>query len=471
MNIKLMKVLFYTGVGSLVILGCFFILKDAEWLIGDDSIACSRTGWGIPFSLKDFTIPDVSRFYPMAYMMYNVLVWIGAYSITAHFALHAVIFALLMLGFVYLCRLSLTNEKLSNWDYLTIFAASIIMFARVYGSFVTTRYTLWVDFFMLVVWLLCTFYVHERKNIWMAVLGLIAMTYFVYCLEVNFTLPFCYGFCGLLFGWKRLSKMEKTYLFSMIGIALLYLILYYFLVYIHRGPTAYDASHGSEDNIIVNALKMLYAQKILLVAVALLCVRFYTIIKNGQQYSWYDTLLLSGFGLFVGCCVLHLNHTIYFYMSLICVFPAVLHYLREYVNPKWTAAIFVLLALIMCRKLPVHIKDSIRERAEATQLWMLLKEKYTEGAEFYYYSPHSDMVNTNEYVWRDQLEGCLGTLLRYKVNDKQLNINHIEIFNSQVGIYILPKQNDKLIPLANEIVMEQGNVLSTTCGETIVEIK
>lgn len=471
MNKNLTKFLFYVGVAGLICIGAFFILYNAEWLIGDDSIACSHTGWGIPFRLKDFTIPDTMRFYPMAYMMYNVLVWIGAYSITAHFALHAVVFTILMLVFVFLCRKSLTNESLSTWDYITIFAASAIMLSRVYSSFVTTRYTLWVDFFMLILWLLCTYYVHEKKNVLAAFFGLATMTYFVYCLEVNFVLPLGYGVCGLLFSWKRLSKIEKTYLFTMIGTAILYLVLYYILVYTHRGTEMYDASHGANTTLLENAFKMFFAQKIFWVGLVLACARVYKIVKQGQEYIWYDSLLLASFGFYLGCCIMHLNHTIYFWIGSICMFPAVLHFLREYINPKWTACVFVLLTLIMCRRLPNNIKQSAKERVEATQLWELLNNKYLEGADFYYYSPHSDMVKTNDYVWRDQLEGCLQTLLRYKVNDKQLVINHIEIFNPEPGVYILPSQNDNLIPDANQVVMRTGEVLSTTCGETIIEVK
>jgi len=437
MNTNLIKSFFYFGMTCIILLCAFFILHNAEWLIGDDSIACSHTGWGIPFELKDFTIPYTSRFYPMAYMMYNVLVWLGSYSITAHFALHAVVFVLLMIAFTFLSRLTLTKEKLTSWDYLAIFASSVIILSRVYGSFITTRYTLWVDFFMLIIWLLCTYFVHEKKNTWAALLGILAMNYYVYCLEVNFTLPLCYAVCGLIFSWKQLSKVEKSYLFSMLLTALVYLGLYYILVYSQRGDAMYDASHGSEDTIFVNALKMFYAQKILLVALILVGVRVFMVLKKKQQYLWYDTLLLSGFGLYLGCCVLHLNHTIYYYMSLICVFPAVLHYLREYINPKWTSAVMVVLALIMCRKLPSHIQESAKERVDATQVWNLLKEKYAEGADFYYYSPYSDMVETNDYVWRDQYEEAIERILRYKVNNQQLKLNHVETFTPTSGILLI----------------------------------
>lgn len=455
----------------IILIGAFFLIHNAEFLNGDDCAVASHTASGIRFSLKDYTIPETGRFYPMAFILYNILVDIGCISIESHFVLHAIIFALSIFLFVTICKKSLRIDGIGTWALFLLCAAmGTIMFSRIYQYFVTTRYSLWIDYFLLVLWLNLTFCVHTKQSVTSAFLGFFVISYFSYCLEVNFVLPLCYGLSFLLFSKGKSTNLEKTYSLLMIMTSLLYLILYYLFIYSHMGPDLYDASHGSTDNIIVNAIKMFIAQKFLWLALIVLVYKLYLIINKKSEFEWWDSLLLAGFGYFLGCCLMHLNHTVYFWTASICVAPAILHYLQQYMGDKLTALTFVILAIIMCRRIPMVITDYNNERISAKELWGVVEEKYKGNKTFYFYAPLSSDTISNNYVWRELCEPRLRALIAYKVQDKSFRFKREEQFDGSTGCWILPHENELLVPESNIKISSKGEILYSGNGVSIVDI-
>lgn len=237
------------------------------------------------------------------------------------------------------------------------------------------------------------------------------------------------------------------------------------------GSDVYDASHGSTDNLLVNAIKMFVAQKFLWVAFIIICFRSYKIFRGQTSYEWWDSLLLAGFGFYLGCGIMHLNHTVYFWTASICVTPAIVHYLQEYIGDKWTALAFVVLALIMCRKIPVVITDYNNERVSAKELWNVVEEQYEQNKVFYFYAPLSNDTISNNYQWRELCETRLGTLIAYKVHDNLFRFVRETQFDGSRGCWVLPNENDLLIPKSNSIVSSNGEILYSGNGVSIVDIK
>ena len=95
--------------------------------------------------------------------------------------------------------------------------------------------------------------------------------------EVSFILPLAWGCCGLLLRNKIAPKDEKIFYWGLIVSAILFLILYYFISYIHI-EKSYDSSHGTGVSIIENAVYILLAQKFLWLALIVFCVRVYDVL-------------------------------------------------------------------------------------------------------------------------------------------------------------------------------------------------
>ena len=67
----------------------YFIVHNAQWLIGDDAIIIKKTGSGQAFSIFDTINPEAGRFYPLAYYAYNILLLFnkGQISVEQHYIL------------------------------------------------------------------------------------------------------------------------------------------------------------------------------------------------------------------------------------------------------------------------------------------------------------------------------------------------------------------------------------------------
>ena len=84
------------GVVFVILVGVlsFFIVHNAEWLIGDDAILINKTGWGTPFSIWTTIQPELGRFFPLTYMHENiVLLFPGEmHSAAQHYVLNMILF-------------------------------------------------------------------------------------------------------------------------------------------------------------------------------------------------------------------------------------------------------------------------------------------------------------------------------------------------------------------------------------------
>ena len=459
MKDKLIQITFYLLLAALIATGMFFIVYNATWLVGDDSACIVHTGWGNYYSLSDYIIPKTGRFYPMAFMLYNVLPMLGLSSVAAHFTLHAVVFALMLLCMCWVCRKSMSSAKMSIWDYIILLSIVAFCWARSYRYFLSTEWSIWIDYILVIIWALSTYYVHEKQSITAAIVGLMAITYFNYCLEVNSAISFVYGFAGLLFLRKSSSKLEKIYYIGSILTAIIYFVLYYFLVYAHIGDNIYDASHGENLALWQVVLKMFIAQKPFWIGLVILGVRGWQIIKHKANYEWWDALILSGFAYAGGCAVMHLHHTVYYWTAALCMLPAIVHYLYNWVGNKWTAIIMLVMALVMCHKLPKVISENQADREASVQLQQILKAHIEAGDNVYYYAPYAESDGSNAYEWRQQKEDCLPAYIGDFLNNKKYPLEVVTEYSGTPGVYILPKENEALAPGANDQLIQQGDVI------------
>ena len=458
MNTNLTKFFFY-GLSAVVIgVLAFFIMYNAGWITGDDAIVIRHTGWGYFFNPADTVIPSAGRFYPLAYVIYNVLPILQLYSENAHLGLHAMTFILFCIVSIWAAYKAIDAKQLTWQDYVLVFSAAIVCIARAYCNFLDAFSTIWVDYTLVMIWALCCYYVHTHQSITAMFVGLLSVTWLTYCLETNFVFPLSYGIIGLLFTWKKSTKLEKAYLGSMVVTGMLFLVLYFFICFLHI-ENAYDGAHGQDITVIGNALKMFIAQKVLWIVLILVCWRAYCILAKKEEFEFWDIMLLSGCAYCCGCAIMKLNWALYYSLASLFMVPAIVHYLHKYLGYKWAWIIMLALAFFMFRKVPDYIKQNQKDRKGTAEIIEVLVNQYKNGDTLYWYAPEDDREWCFDMEQRAWLHSCLETLFAWEVDEEYYKLQVVKTFDGQKGTYILPCENDKLFPDINNIVISAGQVL------------
>lgn len=473
MDTKLVRGLFYGASALLTGILAFFIMYNAGWIIGDDAIVVSHTGWGHFFNPADTTLPAAGRFYPLAYVIYNILPICNLCSANAHFALHTLVFVLFCVISLWACCKAVDAKPLTWQDGILVLSAAVTCIARAYNNFLDAYSTIWVDYTLVMIWALCCYYVHTHQSKTALIIGLLSITYLTYCLETNFVFPLAYGIIGLLCTWKKSTKLEKAYLWSLIGIGTTFLLLYFFICFLHI-EEAYDGAHGQEITLFGNAIRMFVAQKVLWLVLILVCWRAYRIFVKKDRFEFWDIVLLTGCAYCCGCAVMKLNWVLYYSLASIFTIPAVVHDLHKYLGSKWAWLIMLALALFMSRKVPGYIKNNQNGRKGTAKTVAVLATQYQSGNNLYWYAPEDDEQTGNfDLVQRDWLHHSLETLFARQIDKENYELQIVNRFERQAGTYILPIENNKLIPDANNIVTSAGDVLieNGACGFTIVKVQ
>lgn len=472
MNTKIIKGSFYGIIAILTGILAFFIIYNAGWIIGDDAIVIRHTGWGHMFNPADTITPSAGRFYPLAYVIYNILPIFHLYSVNAHFTLQALVFILFSAVSFWAAYKAIDVKQLVWQDYLLVLSAGLICIARGYCNFLDAYSTIWVDYTLVIIWALSSYYVHKNQSITAILIGLLSVTWLTYCLETNFVFPLAYGIIGLLFMWKSSTKLEKAYHWSLVGVAVIFLLLYFCICFLHI-EEAYDGSHGTQTTIIGNAIKMFIAQKVLWVVLLLICWRAYLIIVKKDKFVFWDIMLLTGCAYCCGCAVMKLNWVLYYSLASLFMVPAIAHYLHKYLGSKWAWVVMLALALFIFRKVPNYIKTNQKDRIGTAETMAILSAEYKDGSALYWYAPKDDREWNFDLEFRAWLHSCLETQFAWEMYEEFYQLQELNIFNATPGIYILPCENNKLFPGINETIRSAGEVLKDggERGMTIVKIQ
>lgn len=438
----------------------YFIVYNAQWLIGDDAIIISHTGIGEPFMCSETVWPEAGRFFPLAYQMYNVLLifFDGYISPYIHYLYHGLCFILasflMMKSLVIVCN----NDKENKFIYWIAIIGTIFIGARVYSGFINCFSTTWFGYFRgaLIIFSFLLF-IANKKWIW-GVLSLLLVSLGCYCGEVSFVLPLAWGVSGLLLRNKIATKEEKIFYWGLICSAVLFLILYYFISYIHI-EKAYDPSHGTGVSIIDNALKILFAQKFLCLALIVFCVRAFDVIARKKEVTIYDILLLASAAHCVGGFILRLNWVLYYNKAIIYSLPAVIYFCNYYLKPKWTLLIILCFAIFYSAKLPNMIRQNQENRIDSFTFVNTLANKIQEGEDVYWYEPLSLNNDLYENVKRDWIQQATEKYLWYVLEDPTFKFKTITEYNDEKGYVLISNENEILIPSSNEKIINNGEFI------------
>lgn len=428
----------------------FYILHNAEWLIGDDAFMLRRTAFGIPFPLSESILPEVGFFRPFDYLHENFVLLFhpGMHDAFEHYIINAVSFVLCMGALFGI--LWMTVKPTEVIDYAIVVFGVILVASRLIGIYINIFGPIFgvYTYHMLAVFFLCAFLKNDK--VWAMLLSLFCWAYSMMIYENVCLVLGCMGFFPLLFAFKRLNTKQKIYCYTLIALMVAFLVSYLFVIFLPTlGHKHYSPSHGTEVTMLENAVYILYGQKFLWVAALFWLWRQIQIIRKESQFHvLYDTLLWAAAGMVLGGVAIRLNWTMYYYDAIILSLPPVVYFsmrTHEKYGKYITLSIVLFFAVVHSRRVPQYIKSNQGNRVETARQMKYIAGLISNGWKVVWYE-NGEVEGVLRWN-RDSKKEWTQNYIQYLLVDRDWEYDG-KICDSTIVLY--PCENDKLgdIPVA-----------------------
>ncbi|MGN1239873.1 MAG: hypothetical protein ACI4TV_03250 [Paludibacteraceae bacterium] len=452
----------------LALCGAYFIIHNAQWLLGDDAIVMRFTGWGEFFPLSHTVQPACGRFFPLAYTMYNILpiFFHGQISATIIYTYHAMVFVAFVFMAFYLVQDILKNQS-AVWRYVTALLATIFLIGRHYSNYINCYSTVWFTDTINLLCILMAYLFYTRHKWVYGIFALITINWINYCSEVSFVVPLAWGVCAMLL-WSTSSKKEKIFHILLIISALIFLVIYFFGIFL-RAEGFYDGAHGAETTMLENAWKIFFAQKFLWMVMLVFCVRTYDIIRNHTPLTIYDILILTALADCCGGFILRLNWVLYYNRAIVIALPAVIYFVNQYLKPHWGTMLMFVFAIWYGIKVPKIIKSTNTNRIQTYQLMSEITHLHENGKTLYFYQPDATQESF-DMVLRDWMYASLQTYAAYLLQQKDYTIERTNELQQEDAIYISSKYNATLSPEGMKLLENTYEPILRTNSQSDISI-
>ena len=417
----------------------FFILFHAEWLIGDDAFMLRRTAFGIPFKLSESIQPTVGFLRPFDYLHENIVLLFhpGMHNAFEHYIINAVSFLLCMGALVGV--LWKTVEPKDVADYAIVVFGTILVASRLIGVYINIFGPIFgvYTYHMLALFFLCLFLKNDR--LWAMLLSLWCWCYSMLIYENVCVVLGCMGVFPLVFAFKRLTKSQMAYCFSLVGLAVAFLLAYLFVVYLPtEGKMYYDPSHHTGVGVLENAVNVLKGQKFIWLAALVWMWRQIQLIRKKSEYHiLYDTLLWAAGGSVMSALILGLNWTMYYYDAIILSLPAIVHFFIS-TDKKYGKYMALCIALIFALwhsyKVPATISRNQKARVTTNYHMNLIAGKAREGWSVVWYD--DERLGSQKEIKKEFKKETAKNYLQYLLEDRDWDYNK-ELGDKTIAIYPL----------------------------------
>ena len=417
----------------------FYILHNAEWLIGDDAFMLRRTAFGIPFPISESILPETGFFRPFDYLHENIVLLFhpGMHDAFEHYIINAVSFVLCMSALTGVLWMTVKPKDVT--DFAIIVFGVILVASRLIGIYINIFGPIFgvYTYHMLALFFLCLFLKNDK--VWPMVISLLCWAYSMLIYENVCMVLGCMGLFPLVFAYKRLNKKQLIYCFSLIGLAVAFLISYFVIIYLPTlGHSHYDPAHHTGVGLFENAKSVLSGQKFIwLAALVWLWRQVQLLRKKSEFHILYDTLLWAAGGAVVGAVLLRLNWSMYYYDAIILSLPAIVYFVIN-ANVKYgrlvALCIVVLFAAIHSRRVPASISHNQRERVTTAKNMSLIAEKASEGWSVVWYD--DEKLDSAAEINKDFKKQTSQNYLQYLLKDRTWEYDE-EIKDKTVILYPL----------------------------------
>lgn len=421
----------------------FYILHNAEWLIGDDAFMLRHTAWGVPFLPSESILPEDGFLRPFNYIHENMVLLFhsGMHSAFEHYIINAVSF-LMCMGSI-LGTLWMTIKPKKVIDYAILAFGVILVASRLIGIYINIYGPIFNVYTYHALALLFLFIFYKNDKVWAMLFSILfwgcsMLVYENVCMVVG-----CMGLFPLVFAYKQLSPKQKAYCFTLLGLVLSFVITYLWLIYIpSMGKSHYDPTHGTGLSMIENAKMILKGQKFIWVAALVwLWRQILLVTKKDSYHVLYDTLLWTAGGMVVGGFVLRLNWTMYYYDAIILSLPAIVCFLlkaHEKYGKYIALAITALFALWHSYNLPRTFADNQKDRIETSRnMQYIAKMADTGWSVIWYENGELDGFDNVLRGWRKM---TTQNYMQYLIKDR--GWDYSASWNETQTIVMYPKEND-----------------------------
>ncbi len=461
----------YTLLSMIVSVLVFYIIYNANWLLGDQAEFLSTTAIGKIEPLSTHINTSNGRFYPLGHYSYNILTLFPlGKSVVSHFILNAVSFLIFVAATLILIHkivYSSGNSKLNDW--IILFTLTFL-FQRVYSVFIDIIFPERTVITLMFVFMLAVYQFFKTDKWLYGIIGLICSVYMVYCKEPLFLSFIIFALTNVIFNWKELSFNNRIFQLILVLNSLIFILLYYFLVY--RNITfAYVGNHG-ENNWIRLIIKMIWSNKIFFIGIILFFIRAYTILfRKDRNHLFYDGLLFAGLAYFFACLILKLNYTYYYLPALALFTPAIVYWLIRYIKPLGAFGVMLFLALFYVIKFPTLIYNNQSERIITYPKIEKITKYISAGYQLIWYnaeSPTNKSWNQGLIKWQ---KTSLQTYIAHILKDEKYCFNTVNSLSEvKDSNYLL------LYPIENDLIndtqaIQFKNKIKQIDKDTILQIK
>ena len=288
------KINYYSAIilfATFVIVICFCIVYNAEWILGDDRQCMMFSGSGIWKPMISSVGGGIAagRFGPLGHFEYNLLTLIPyGYTPLAHYIFNSCLFIVLSFLSVYLC-LTIIYDNFSKQDVLYGVLLYIFLFigSQHILSYIEVQYSHRVMSIALICYMLMLYNYLKTKQVRFLYLSFIFVIWNTYNYEVMFCVFATIAITYLLF--NNNSKVFTWYLYFLVLNAIVYLGIYGLFVY----PNIKDSYLGVTSGWTFLFNVFIWAPQTL-VSIVLSLFRFWFIIyKKDQMHLFYDSTLFS----------------------------------------------------------------------------------------------------------------------------------------------------------------------------------
>jgi hypothetical protein len=312
-------------IGTLLIF-LVYIVKDANWIFGDNHIFWESTLQGKPINV--FHQFRSGRFLPFAFLEYNLFIPWGN-SPYIYYAWNCLKF-LLTIVFLYMI-LQITYKKVNiqkpiiSYSFFLVFCLFLFLISpsmfRVYANIIFAESTLITLLAIFIYFHMRGFYSGKIRDL---VLSIIFINLAMYFKEPVSGAVLALVLTEIFFSTKN-SKRRVLYLSLLFASVILFLFLYYLFVF-QTTSSFYNVGRTaglSRKDLLLNILR---SHPYFLLVGLTSFIRGFQFIIN-RKASIYDGLLLAGSAYIVSFAILRLQSAYYFTPAYILTLPVVFYLL------------------------------------------------------------------------------------------------------------------------------------------------
>lgn len=436
---KTLSIFTYIVYAIIVTILAFFIVFNANWIIGDQWQNIRTTGLGQIMHSTDFCFPNNGRCWPFALLHYNILVLLQCTSPTAHYILNLLLFIIFSVTIFITINKSIPKRETSSvWNSSIILLASSYLLFREHFVFLDLIYGETILALLFAIFMICAIQFYRINNLFCGILALLCAVYATYCKEPTFAVFITFGATMLIFNFKKLTRNQKIISFLLIANAIVFLIVY--LVLYKRDSGYCPSQYGTTLFSILFTYMM--QKKILLIAIPLTLWRlFKIIIYPEREHIFYDALLFGGMAYILVICILRLLSAYYILPALVLITPAIIYFIYLYFKEKISVLFWLAFACFYGMKAHKRIcvvQDDFQNDHCVVEI---LKEYRDNGYQVVYYQADSTNYNWYHTLIQYRYSGYSG-LMAYYENDPQYQIPIVTRMPKENAICLYPTEND-----------------------------